>query len=504
MSCFLALSHINFEYDSAAQPLFQELTIQFSPGWTGIIGANGSGKTTLLKLLAGQIIPDSGHVQNSGNISFCEQEVLLPPSNCDEFFNSYDSYAFHLQQNLKLSNDMKERWNVLSMGERKKIQIAAALFNDPDILCIDEPTNHLDASGREQLARELHNFQGIGILVSHDRDLLDMLCTQCLFLEKDRPVLRSGNYSDGLKQAEIEMGQQLKIHRQFKQELKQNRRELQRRREKEQLAGNRNSKRKISRKDHDAKSKIDAARVTSRSRAASDFAGKQSEKINRLNDVFNNLHKVKTPHYKLQIPYGCYSSKNVLLDFPERTIELGSERKLIIPELCIGNKDRIAMFGDNGSGKSTLIRQIVTELKLSEDEYVYLPQELDKSLTDDIYSSLRQLSKDDFSKVMNVVASLGSVPERVLDSRSCSPGEWRKLFFGLGVLRPTSLIIMDEPTNHLDLPSIECFEQALEDCQAALLLISHDRVFINNLCPIHWRIEAKSNQKNILIKGYRQ
>ena len=407
MSCFLALSHINFEYDSAAHPLFQELTIQFSPGWTGIIGANGSGKTTLLKLLSGQIIPDSGQVHNSGNISFCEQDVLLPPSNCDEFFNAYDSYAFHLQQNLNISADMKERWNSLSMGERKKIQIGSVLFDCPDILCIDEPTNHLDASGREQLARELHNFQGIGILVSHDRELLDMLCTQCLFLEKYRSVLRSGNYSAGLKQAEIERSKKLKIHRQLKQELKQHRRELQRRREKEQLAGNRNSKRKISRKDHDAKSKIDAARVTSRSRAASDFAGKQSEKINRLNDVFNNLHKVKTPRYKLQIPYGCYSSKNILLDFPERTIELGSERKLIVPELRIGNKDRIAMLGDNGSGKSTLIRQIVTELKLREDEYVYLPQELDKALTDDIYSSLRQLSKDDFSKVMNVVASLG-------------------------------------------------------------------------------------------------
>jgi ATPase subunit of ABC transporter with duplicated ATPase domains len=117
-----------------------------------------------------------------------------------------------------------------------------------------------------------------------------------------------------------------------------------------------------------------------------------------------------------------------------------------------------------------------------------MPQELDSSMTATIYSTLRELGRDDFSKVMNVVASLGSRPERVLDSTSCSPGEWRKLFFGLGVLRQVKLIVLDEPTNHLDLPSIRCLEAALAECAGALLLISHDRMFLEKTCSIHWHI----------------
>jgi ATPase subunit of ABC transporter with duplicated ATPase domains len=131
-----------------------------------------------------------------------------------------------------------------------------------------------------------------------------------------------------------------------------------------------------------------------------------------------------------------------------------------------------------------------------------LPQELDEKMCQYIYNVLRSISNDDFSKVMTVVASLGSRPERVLDSANCSPGEWRKLFFGLGVLREINLIIMDEPTNHLDLPSIECLGSALGACDSALLLVSHDQVFLGNLCGIDWNIEAIGENRNILKKHF--
>lgn len=503
MSCFLLLSHVDFEYDSAAELLFNDLTVQFPVGWTGIIGSNGSGKSTLLKLLTGAEIPDSGQIKNSGNSHLCEQEVLSPPSGLNDLFKAHDVYAFRLRQNFNLEPDMPERWNTLSMGERKKLQIATALFSKPGILCIDEPTNHLDAAGREQLASELKNYRGIGVLVSHDRELLNMLCSQCLFLECGNAILRSGGVSAGLELARTETEIRLKLQQQLKLELKRNKRELQRRREKEQLSQNRNSKRKLGKNDHDAKERIDLARVTSRSRAASDSAGAQALVVAKNVSELEASGRVKIKKLGLNIPYGCYSNKNVLLDFKGRKINLGTERTLVVPELVIENKDCIALSGINGSGKSTLLRQIVNELKITPNEYLYMPQELEISLTDEIYSSLRQLSRDNFSKVMNVVASLGSRPERVLDSRSCSPGEWRKLFFGLGVLRSTSLIIMDEPTNHLDLPSIECFEAALAECKSALLLISHDRILLNHLCSIHWHIEAESKSENILKKSYK-
>jgi len=117
-------------------------------------------------------------------------------------------------------------------------------------------------------------------------------------------------------------------------------------------------------------------------------------------------------------------------------------------------------------------------------------------MMDEIYTTLRKLQKEEFTQVMNVVASLGSRPERVLDSANCSPGEWRKLFFGLGVLRKVNLIIMDEPTNHLDLPSIQCLENALAACESALLLVSHDLIFLKKCCSIHWRIEQGGLKKS--------
>lgn len=502
MSFFISLSHVDFEYNSAKEPLFNDLNLQLDVGWTGIVGANGSGKTTLLQLIAGRLNPDAGCIQVTGRCRICEQEILLPPDNLNDFFASYDSYAFRLRRQLELDDDMPERWDTLSMGERKKLQIAAALFGKPDILCLDEPTNHLDASARDSLMAELRNYRGIGVLVSHDRELLNSLCTQCLFIEHGKTSLRSGGISAGMEAARVELEGRLKLRQQLKTELKSTKQELQRRRRKEQLSQNRNSKRKVARHDHAAKERIDAARVTGRSRSASDAAGAQARRVARADRELKALGNIKVPQYGLNIPYGCYSSKNVLLDFSPRRLALGQGGTLEVPELVIDSHDRIALTGDNGSGKSTLLRQIVREMNLYEPDFLYLPQELDQSLTDEIYASLRRLSRDEFSQVMNVVASLGSRPECVLDSCSCSPGEWRKLFFGLGVLRSVSMIVMDEPTNHLDLPSIECMEAALADCRCALLLVSHDHIFLRNLCSVHWSIENISPQNNILNKGY--
>ncbi len=495
---FVLFTHLNFGYESADGALFHDLTLQLSRGWTGIVGANGSGKSTLLKLVCGFLHPDSGSVRADGLRILCEQEVDIPPDNAEEFFDSNDSGTFRLRGTLRITPDMPGRWRTLSMGERKKLQIAAALFRQPDVLCIDEPTNHLDAGTRELLMRELKKFQGIGILVSHDRELLDSLCDQCLFLEHGKAVLRPGGVTFGTALQEAEIEQKIALRQNLKKELKRNKLELQRRREKEQKSRNADCKRKLDRYDHDGKGRIDAARVTGRDRTAGDLASWQSRIIERTEIQLAGIGTIKKAEYGLKIPYGCYSRKNVLLDTPAGILPLGSERILSVPSLMIGNHDRIALTGDNGGGKSTLLRYLLPNLKLSSDEYLYMPQELDNTVTENIRNALPSLSRKDYSKVMNVVASLGSRPERILDAETCSPGEWRKLFFGLGALREIKLIILDEPTNHLDLPSIECLETALADCGCALLLISHDRNFLNALCNRRWRIEARSDTENIL------
>jgi ATPase subunit of ABC transporter with duplicated ATPase domains len=344
----------------------------------------------------------------------------------------------------------------------------------------------------------LRNFTGIGILVSHDREVLDTLCSQCLFIEGNDTILRSGGVSQGLKLARIELDNRIQERAKLQKNLKKSKKELQRRREKEQLAKNRNSKRKLSKKDHSAKECIDRARITSRSSSALEAAGAQARRVLKDKNKLQTIGNIKVPKYGLKIPYGCYSKRNSLLDFSECSISLGPEKSIMIPELNISNQDRIALTGINGSGKTMLINKILPDLKLESDKYLYMPQEFTSEINDYIYNTLHKLSHNEYSKVMNVTASLGSSPEKLLDSKLCSPGEWRKLFFGLGVLKPTKLIIMDEPTNHLDLPSIQCLEAALIDCQCALLICSHDAHFLKQTCSLSWNIEKKSENLNML------
>jgi len=500
MSFHLFISRISFEYDCAVEPLFDELSLSFPIGFTGVVGPNGCGKSTLLKLLTGLLKPDRGTVSASGLALFCMQEVFSPPDGAADLFTSTDGYAFRLCENLKLTSEMLSRWETLSPGERKKLQIAEALHRRPDILCIDEPTNHLDVSGRELLLRELNTFRGIGVIVSHDRELLDALCSQCLFLERGKTTLRLGGVTAGIAAQESEIDQLFAQQETLKREFKRTKSELQRRREKEQKSRNADCKRKLDRHDHDGKGRIDAARVSGRDRTAGDLAKQQLKAVERAVTKLAEFGKVKKPQYGLKIPYGCYSNRNVLLKFPAGVLPLGGSRNLTFPELVIDNRDRIALTGDNGGGKSTLLRQLLPELKLEPTEYLYMPQELNSTMTATIYTTLRELGRDDFSKVMNVVASLGSRPERILDSASCSPGEWRKLFFGLGVLRQVKLIVLDEPTNHLDLPSIRCLEAALSECAGALLLISHDRMFLQKTCSSHWHIVDGALKKGFFTK----
>lgn len=494
----ILLSGIFFEYETASETLFQNLSLQFLPGWTGIVGANGSGKSSLLKLISGQNIPDAGTLQISGRLLHCEQEICSPPANISSFFSSFDPYGFRLRNNLKVSAEMATRWENLSMGERKKIQIAAALFEKPDILCIDEPTNHLDAEGQELLLNELAVFKGIGLLVSHDRKLLNTLCTHCLFLESGTAKLLSGNLESGQGQIMAEFESRQNLQANLKSQLRKNREELRRCREKEAEAAKNNSKRKLGLHDHDAKTRIDAARLGRHSRASGDAAGMQQNKVHELNAELDSIGKLKIPVFKFKIPAAVYSEKNLLLDFPPSEIPLGPEKILRVPALKIGPKDRIAVTGSNGSGKSSLIKNLINNLKLSEDQYIYMPQELDEPMRAELHSHIQSLSKTDFSAVMNVCASLGSSPTRIMESASCSPGEWRKLLFGLGTLRPLNLIIMDEPTNHLDLPSLECLERALKSCPSALLLVSHDKIFLEQLCSTIWNIDADSETINTL------
>ena len=187
---------LSFSYTDAVD-LFSEADFQLDPGWTGLVGANGAGKTTLLKLLARELKPSDGalHFEPDGAVVItCPQTVEARTPAIDAFAESTEHDARRLIGQLKLEPWALDRWDTLSPGERKRWQIGAALSSNPDVLLLDEPTNHLDAEARELLLRTLQRFRGVGLLVSHDRALLDALTTHTLRIHRGDVKLWSGNY----------------------------------------------------------------------------------------------------------------------------------------------------------------------------------------------------------------------------------------------------------------------------------------------------------------------
>ena len=201
----LSLSQVSYTYPSAIEPILRNVTVTFPEGWTGLLGDNGCGKTTLARIACGDLAPDEGTVTGGLVCSLCAQQADEPPEALFDFAADYGRDARELRRIFRIEDDMPWRFGELSFGERKKLQIACALWQRPDVLVADEPTNHLDADARAELTAALGRFRGIGILVSHDRELLDALADRCASFEPGgRVVVRPGGYTAAHGQAELE------------------------------------------------------------------------------------------------------------------------------------------------------------------------------------------------------------------------------------------------------------------------------------------------------------
>ncbi len=201
---FINISNLSFSYPSSSQPLFDSVSLRIHKGWTAITGPNGSGKTTLIKLIGGLLSPSSGSIAAPGLFYYCEQKTDNIPEGFKEFLDSYDPVSFRLKSSLEIEDEWVYRWNTLSQGERKRCQVAAALFFNPDILAVDEPSNHLDLESKEFLFNALKSFSGIGLLISHDRKLLNDLCTNTLFIYNHNIDFRKTGYLTAVEERERE------------------------------------------------------------------------------------------------------------------------------------------------------------------------------------------------------------------------------------------------------------------------------------------------------------
>ncbi len=486
----VAVRDLVFTHDRAQQPLFAGLTATFPSGFTGFVGANGCGKTTLLELLTGLRSPDAGEVCAPGVAVHCAQRTDAPPEGFAEFLAGEDAESWVLRGRLAIEADFAARWASLSHGERKRAQIAVALWRAPDLLAIDEPTNHVDGEARALLADALAAYRGVGVLVSHDRALLDALCGQCLWFEPSGARLVPGGYTKGREVLEEVHSARVHASEQARRDRDWLAREVVRRREAAAGSARRLSKRGIDAKDHDAKNRIDAARVTGKGTAAGRRLQALEGHVARA-DARVAATRVEKRHATGVQLLAERSRRDAVLETEGGELELGAGRMLCFPALRVAPADRVALTGPNGAGKSTLLRHLLGMLDTKGVRCLYIAQELTAVRAAEEIDAVRRLPSDRLGTVMQFVSRLGSRPEALLASAQPSPGEARKLALARGLLEAPQLVVMDEPTNHLDLPAVEALEEALAEVDCALLLVSHDRRFLERLARTEWSLIAE-------------
>ena len=493
----LNLSNIEYTYPAATEPALRGVSATFPKGWTGIVGDNGGGKTTLALLACGLLRPDSGSVSPPLLSLYCPQDATEPPQNLEEFALAYDGHATRLRRNLGIETDWLWRYDTLSGGQQKRLQVACALWAAPDVLAVDEPTNHVDATTRHAISTALLRFGGVGLLVSHDRELLDALCSQCLFVRGGIATMRPGGYTRANDQALIERSSAIHAHEAARREKARIEREAQRRREEASRSSGKRSLNGVGKHDSDARYKKRIAVVSGQDGKAGRLASRMEGRLVGAKEKLAATRVEKRYDADVWLD-AAPSRRKVLLRMEPQTLTLG-DAMLSVPALHIGNVDHVGLIGDNGAGKTTLVKRMVSCLP-DGTRALYIPQEPDEAQKRAALATLLDLPSGRRGRVLSIVAQLNSDPDRILEGGIVSPGEMRKLMLALGILDEPEIIVMDEPTNHLDLGSTEALERLLAAYPAALLLVSHDAKLVAAATRITWSISRAGDDYLLQVR----
>ena len=479
----------------------------------GIVGANGAGKTTLLNILTGELSHESGEIYISQNttIGYLKQkdqfssestvieevekifvdmrameqemdelshrisevgedsEALMERySRLQDLYKNRGGYTYKSEMNGVL-NSMAfgpefydKKISTLSGGERTRLALACLLLSKPDLLFLDEPTNHLDIGTLKWLEQYLKGYRGTIVIVSHDRYFLDQMANRIFEVEHHRLHCYDGNYSQYA-------------------EKKRNLREAEMRAYNKQQTEIRRQEDMIRRFRQHGTEKL-AKRAASRE--------KRLESMERLERPEAALGKMKI-HFRQE-----YQSGNdvVYAENLSKSFGFGAARKELFHGVGFDIKrgERICIVGPNGVGKTTLLRMIMEELS-PESGYIKIGHNvkfgyydqgqllLNNSATvmDEVHDSYR-LYKD--SEIRSILGRFLFKNDQVfLQVGSLSGGEKARLSLLKLMMSGANVLILDEPTNHLDIDSKEVFEEALMDYPGTVIVVSHDRYFLNKI-----------------------
>ena len=431
----------------------------------GLVGVNGSGKTTLLNIICGKESYEAGNVFLDVNYSYInqlEEEVHIEESK--------------ISKELKLPN---EYTSFLSGGEKVKARVAKALNNSSRIIIADEPTSNLDVKSIKYLEDKFNRFNGAILLVSHDRDFLDNICNKIIEIDESKVTMFNGNYSSYLKQKkELDNRESFEYNQYIKEK----------RRLEEAIVI------KTSLKDGIKKT----PKRFGNSEARLHKMGNQSAKKNMDNSIkaiktrIEKLEEKDKPKENIVIKIDIAEGNEFYSNYPIeiKDINISFENKLILRNASFKLKKnkRVALIGENGCGKTTLLKAIIDNNKgvkiANRVKIGYFQQDLmilneDTTILDNILESSSE--KETFIRIVlsRFLFRKNDVYKKV---SVLSGGEKVRVALCKILLSDNNLLILDEPTNYLDIQSMEALEEALKNSNKTMIIVSHDRRFISNVC----------------------
>lgn len=526
MSSLIQLKNASIAY--GAKPLVDagELTLVKGERLC-LVGRNGTGKSTLLKVLAGEVHLDDGQ-------RICASEVIIatlpqdPPALDDvTVFDYIAEGLFEIGELLKAFNhqthlvaedasdinlkqldvlqkqlDSRDAWQYeqriqqvmtqlqldpavslksLSGGWRRKAALARALVRKPDVLLLDEPTNHLDVEMIKWLENQVMDFSGAVVFISHDRAFIRAVANRIIDLDRGKLVSYPGNYAQYLEKKAEDLAVEATHNALFD--------------------------KKLSQEETWIRQGIKARRTRNEGRVRA---------LKAMREEHANRRKVQGTAV-IGMTEGQKSGKVV---FEAKSISCQFAQDVIFNELdvTVMRGDRLALIGPNGCGKSTLIKTLLGEIKPNTGsvkqgtniEIAYFDQhrdqlDLEKSVIDVVADGKREITLNGKSRhVISYLQDFLFSPERIQSPvKSLSGGEKNRLLLAKILSKPSNLLILDEPTNDLDVETLELLEETLSNYHGTIILVSHDREFVDNIVTNSLFFEGKGVVTHF-VGGYQE